>query len=411
MRFLLIFITIVACYTPAIKAAIPESEKKALLAISEFLWDGYLAEKWSDIKTNPCQWEGVSCDIQQQHVIKLDFSVTKTTEISPKISLLPALEELNLMSNYLTSLPAEIGQLKALTTLNLSRNQLQKLPSEIGNLSALKHLNVSYNLLTELPPEIGDLKNLQTLYANSNQIIKVPDQIKVLPQLSDFQLQTNWRREVFNPAEISETIQEIVKKIADKGIINGEAVGLSGDRTEQYDNFVELKKLATQTELLLLVNHPNPAVRAYSFWALTEYQNIDLLPIIKNHLNDNETVDTTFACLGQIRRTGDFFIKAATSDSGWIRQKSSKKLPSSQLQSLDRTLIQQPNDFFAQNEALVRINPDPALYPRIRHLLIDEHNPAALVALAKYKKEQDIPLIINSFLIQGNIMHKQSEAM
>ena len=104
-----------------------------------------------------------------------------------------------------------------------------------------------------------------------------------------------------------------------------------------------------------------------------------------------------FGCYGIFQKTGDFFIDVATHSSNWFsEQLNTKKLTSSQLLQLDYALINSRHDLNARSLALLRIKPDPSLYSRIRELVIKDKIPAAWVALARYKKEQDIPLILTS---------------
>ena len=75
---------------------------------------------------NPCDWQGVTCDDNKKHVIRLSLNG----------------------KSLAGGVPSELGTLTALTVLNLSDNQLT------GN----------------VPPELGDLNKLQELYLNNNSL-------------------------------------------------------------------------------------------------------------------------------------------------------------------------------------------------------------------------------------------------
>lgn len=193
-------------------------------------------------------------------------------------------------------------------------------------------------------------------------------------------------QESFEKAKISETTNQIVLKIAEINEVMGSHVGYAATRPEQYDNFIELKEKATSTELIELLNHPNPTVRSYAFWALADNHSIDLLPIVISHISDIEEVETLFGCIGGNKKVGDFMVDIA---------RESKKLSPKQLAELDNILIYTPNNLRARDNAIKRSETIESLYPRIRELVIKDKNNSALVALAKYQKEQDIDLILD----------------
>ncbi len=64
-----------------------------------------------------------------------------------------------------------------LILLDLSELKLTQLPPEIGQLSNLKELRVFLNPLTELPATIGQLRNLKKLFLNGNPLQTPPPEI------------------------------------------------------------------------------------------------------------------------------------------------------------------------------------------------------------------------------------------
>ena len=204
---------------------------------------------------------------------------------------------------------------------------------------------------------------------------------------------TTYGQTKFDKSKISKMTNEIVKDIEKVNMVMSSAVGYAGVRPEQYDNFTKLKTKATTDELKELTNHPNPTVRSYAFWALSHDHSVDLYPIVLNHINDNEFVETQFGCIVSGESVGDFFISVVTPR---YVDLNSKKLDSVQFATLDSILIYTPNNLSAKSAAINRAEPTEKLYPKIRELVIKDNDQTALVTLAKYQKEQDIELILKN---------------
>jgi len=203
---------------------------------------------------------------------------------------------------------------------------------------------------------------------------------------------TSIAQDSFDKNKISKQTNKVVKDIAKINELMSSAVYYSGMKPKQWDNFEELKRKASKEELIELTNHPNGVVRSYAFWALSYNKNIDLFQIVKNHLNDDELINTQFGCIGGQEKVGDFFIQIMTPQ--YINFES-KKLKQEAFWELDSLLIYEPNNLSSRFAAINRAKATEKLYPKIRELVIKEKNPSALVTLAKYQKEQDIEIIKN----------------
>lgn len=197
----------------------------------------------------------------------------------------------------------------------------------------------------------------------------------------------------FDKTNISSQTKQVVSKIEKENMLMGSAVGNGGARPKQFENFTDLQKTATKVELQELTNHPNGVVRCYSFWALTLDTSINLLPIIIKHIPDDTNVSTMFGCIISGENVGDFFINLVTPNYVDIN---SKKLDSSQFALIDSILIYTPNNLYAKQKAISRAKLTERFYARARDLVIKDKNQEALVTLAKYQKEQDIPLILKN---------------
>jgi hypothetical protein len=199
--------------------------------------------------------------------------------------------------------------------------------------------------------------------------------------------------------EISTKVSKIVSDIAKGDGIDSSSVGIVGVRTERYDNFTKLVELATRKELMVLTDHTNVAVRGYAFWALSFDHSIDLLPIIKKHLSDDEYVGYTVGCNANSSKIGDFFINIVSpkfSMNPVGKDININKFTSEQQKKLDHLLLNTPNDLKAKYHLFSRLEPTLDIYSRVRMIVIDEKDPVAAVLLAKYKKDLDVPIILTA---------------
>ena len=103
--------------------------------------------------TQFCNWNGITCAVDQEHVIGLNLSGSGISgSISVELGNFTSLQTLDLSSNSLSgSIPSELGQLQNLRILQLYSNDLSgNIPSEIGNLRKLQVLRIGDNMLTQL---------------------------------------------------------------------------------------------------------------------------------------------------------------------------------------------------------------------------------------------------------------------
>ncbi|KAF7114129.1 hypothetical protein RHSIM_RhsimUnG0098700 [Rhododendron simsii] len=157
--------------------ASPSNEVYALNAFKEAIYEDPLLamSNWNVLDADPCDWNGISCSIARDHVLKLNISGSALKGfLAPELGLLSALQELILHGNNLIgAIPKEFGKLKYLQVLDLGMNQLVGLiPPELGNCTSLMTLNLESNVLTgELPPELGNLNYLEELRLDRNKLL------------------------------------------------------------------------------------------------------------------------------------------------------------------------------------------------------------------------------------------------
>lgn len=157
----------------------------------------------------------------------------------------------------------------------------------------------------------------------------------------------------YNKEKVSDRTGKVVIKIAKVNKLMGGAVGFAGTRPAQFNNFLELQKVAKQSELLELTSHPNAVVRSYAFWALSLKPSVKLLPILEKHINDTATVSTMFGCLVGDEKVGDFLITKASEQTDAAK---SKNFTQEDAQQLDRLLISSTTTLRAKQDAIKRAN-------------------------------------------------------
>lgn len=191
--------------------------------------------------------------------------------------------------------------------------------------------------------------------------------------------------------EISKRIQKVVDKIEEDNMYKSSAVGYAGERTKQWDRFEELKKKATDEELIILTNHKSPAVKCYSFQALAERNNPKTFEILLDHLKDTDMVETFQGCIVSGQSVGDFFLDVVTPN---YISLSAYKLNEVQKNTVDSILLfDEEVKLAAKSYLLESINPKEIFYTRIKEIYEKENNKSALIAISKYQKQEDKELI------------------
>ncbi len=221
-----------------------------------------------------------------------------------------------------------------------------------------------------------------------------PKELFQLNTLDNPDFDPGWQAK-FKPENISLEVHKLVSQIHYLNAVV-EAIGF-GTLNEQDDNFIALKNTASQQELIELTRHPSGVVRYYAILALTYYPEVDIEKIVLEHLNDNEEIAYQTGCQVWSISVGDSIINAVKPDSDiFNKSQRNNTLTATQFHNIQLALAKTDSTLLAVSKALASIEPLPSLYPRIRSLVKDDKNQAALVALAKYHKTQDIKLILNS---------------
>jgi len=187
------------------------------------------------------------------------------------------------------------------------------------------------------------------------------------------------------------SLKALVADITKTNVLMGGAVGIDGRRPEQWDRFDLLRTKASDQELIALTDDTNAVVRCYAFQALAEKNYVDVYPIVICHLSDTATVRTINGCLIGSKKAGDLMLDKVYSKCG---QDGNRHLNTDQREVVDSLLIYgNDNRLDKRNMVLSRMEPAKRYYVGVRRLATVEKNKEAVVALSKYRKKSDIPII------------------
>lgn len=194
---------------------------------------------------------------------------------------------------------------------------------------------------------------------------------------------------------IRPTIKKLANGIAKDNILKSEGVGFSGTRTDQWERFENLKKCATDSELLTLSSDTNGVVRCYAFQALANRKEVDVFPILLKHLYDTTSIETIQGCIVNWQTVGDYLLEVVTPE---YIDPNDYKLTSTQRATVDSILIFDKRiKISAREELLSNLKPDFKYYERIKEIATTENSPIAVLAIARYKNKSDIDIIKKLF--------------
>ncbi|TVU32553.1 hypothetical protein EJB05_24284 [Eragrostis curvula] len=126
---------------------------------------------WNQNQVNPCTWNSVICD-NNNNVVQVTLAAHGFTGV----------------------LSPRIGDLQYLTVLSLAGNRITgNIPEQFGNLSSLTSLDLEGNLLGgQIPASLGKLSKLQLLILSENNFDgPIPDSIANISSLTDIRLAYN----------------------------------------------------------------------------------------------------------------------------------------------------------------------------------------------------------------------------
>lgn len=166
-------------------------------------------------------------------------------------------------------------------------------------------------------------------------------------------------------------------------------IGFQFNFEEELFGFHKYFSEMPKQDLLYLGGHPNPYLRVYAFHFLLENQQLNLeeaIAFVSQNRSDTSKINTGTWCLSDSAYTFDVYL-----DRMYLTFQDGAEKRIQQLILNQRPQL--PSSY--RDGLLFELAPDPEYYSYIRSIAQDQNNYWALVALTKYKKEDDIPLILN----------------
>ena len=172
-------------------AAIPDSEREALIAIYEATHGGTWVRNTNWCTTDPCPldaptfsppgtecysgspgsgWYGIVCDAAKAHVIDLNLSANHLTASLPPIAALTALQEFLVSNNELHGTLPDISTLTELRTFAASANAFTGTIPSLAGFTRLESFLVGENALTGPLPSLDGLDALTSFDAGDNRL-------------------------------------------------------------------------------------------------------------------------------------------------------------------------------------------------------------------------------------------------
>ena len=156
------------------------------------------------------------------------------------------------------------------------------------------------------------------------------------------------------------------------------------------ESFLALSKKMSAAKLLELTHHDKPIIRCRAFGALIDEYQGDALSLVQEHLQDTAWVHSSpRSCLDTKERVGDYFVEVYQ----WKYLLANDSLRNSKL---DSVLIFRPNKLRSRYMAMHRAADAGKYYDRIREMVLEgDFKEGGLTVLAKFRREQDIDVILN----------------
>lgn len=191
-------------------------------------------------------------------------------------------------------------------------------------------------------------------------------------------------------------IENLLDEIINYGKITSAYIGYSGSESPQYKRFMQLDSIATENELVQLIEHKSPIVRCIAFPSLCQ-RNIELsTQVLLKHLSDKEIVYIQSGCEGYNSNVADDFTGNYIS----ILTQRDTIIPAKNIEyknKLDKIILENSSISLKYKTYLIKnLEKNEQNYTIIRKIALEANEPEAITALAKYQKKSDKKIILKA---------------
>ncbi len=122
---------------------------------------------------------------------QLELRSNKIQTVPEGIAGFPALKRLIFTNNEITQVSPALAQLQQLTEVAFYNNRLTEVPEALYQIGTLREIDLYYNQIERLSPKVNQWKSVEVLYLSNNKFFSLPDELGSLPQLKELYLSNN----------------------------------------------------------------------------------------------------------------------------------------------------------------------------------------------------------------------------
>lgn len=189
-------------------------------------------------------------------------------------------------------------------------------------------------------------------------------------------------------------MSRILSEVAKDDQVEHRKVGLHNRESEQWKKLDSVMNIATIPELKhICCNHPSPTVRMAMFLHIVEKYPHEAIKIAVRKVDDFDTVYMSSGCEGY-----ETPLSCARYEELYRYHYFEKRFTNEEMESLEKTIVQSPHfKYFVINCGWLinSIKPKPEYYQFFKDYYNKTKNNYVLIAILKYNKPKDRPLIFN----------------
>ena len=114
--------------------------------------------------------------------------------------------------------------------------------------------------------------------------------------------------------QVSLPTSKIAQELAKCNQVEDRQIGEGGEYSKVYAWFEELLKIASDQDLVHLMNHRSPIVRAYAFHGLAKRNYSDIPALLTQHIKDTTEISYQSGCLVYTYPIRNFYFDLVATD-------------------------------------------------------------------------------------------------